>query len=519
MELVQRTIGQMLRKAAEQWPDRPALQNAQRVLTWKECVEEVELRAAELLSKNIKKGTHVGLLVPNSMEAFVMMLACWDIGAVTVLLNTSLTAEELSLLLELSEVSVLVSGGQYKQIVLMQTVEDVLAQYQRLPVIDLYAPPQAGVDHGLLEHAQALVGPEDMAAILFTSGTTSLPKAVPSTHFMRVNSARIQARDLAATEEDKFCVTIPLFHCFGLTTSVLSAVAVGGCICFPKSNRTAELMHTISTMRCTVLNCVPTLFFAMMAREDFDTYDISSLRIGYIGGSFYTPEQFARIENKFGLLLLSSLGQTEATAGLSVSYLTDSLEVRSTTVGHFMEHLEGCIMDPDGNRVPTGTQGEICIRGFCVMEGYYRSPAQTAAAIDAAGWLHTGDMGYLDEEDNIHLTGRLKDLVIRGGENIAPAEIENCFIELCPDIAQIKVVGVPDAHYGEELCACIEMKQDAHVAEEALRSRAAEYLAYYKIPKYFLFVEHIPTTPSGKIRGPEVKELCIQKLREEGKLA
>lgn len=518
MELVQLSIGQLLRQTAERWPNRPAVQNENVVLNWKQCLQEVRCRASFLLSHKIGKGSHIGMLVPNSVEAFLMMLACWDIGVVTVMLNTSLTAEELVPLLKLTETEILISGGERKETRLMDTVRQIQEQYRCKTVLDVYQPLKTTEDYTSVLRAEAEVQPSDYAAILFTSGTTSTPKAVPSTHFMRVNNGRIQARDQDATEQDKFCVAIPLFHCFGMTANLLSAIAVGACICFPRSNRTIELMKTIETMRCTVLTCVPTLYFAMMARPDFNAYDISSLRTGLIGGAAYTPEQFIRIEEQFGFRLLSSLGQTEATAGITVCNPTDSIEVRSTTVGHFMEHLEGCIFDSEGGRLPLYQQGEICVRGYSVMEGYYHSPAQTAEVIDTDGWLHTGDTGYLDTCGNVHLTGRLKDLVIRGGENIAPAEIELCLVDVCPEIQQIKVIGVPDSHYGEELCACVQLRPGKSLGEVQLRRAAAERLAYYKIPKYILFMELLPTTASGKIRSTELRKICIAQLTEQGNL-
>ena len=521
MELVQMTIGQMLRETVAKWPERPALQNSEQLISWRECLSRVESLASGLLTIGIKKGAHVGLLVPNTVEAFLLMLACWDIGAVTVLLNTSLSADELTPLLDLTEVEAIVSGGQHKNIVLMDTVKEALSGRECIPVVDIYSADMEKLmlaPNTALREAEEMVSPDDNAAILFTSGTTAQPKAVPSTHYMRVNNARIQARDQMATEHDKFCVAIPLFHCFCLTANLLAAVAAGACLCFPKSNRTAELMQTIETKRCTVLTCVPTLYFAMMAREDFASYDISCLRTGLIGGAAYTAEQFVKIEKAFKFRLLSSLGQTEATAGLTVCNYDDPLEVRSATVGHFMEHLEGCIMDSNEKPVAEGVQGEICVRGYSVMDGYYRSPEQTASTIDQNGWLHTGDMGYLDTDGNIHLTGRLKDLVIRGGENIAPAEIELCLSSECSEIALIKVVGVPDSHYGEELCAFVQLKPNTQLTEQQLRETAKEHLAYYKVPKYILFTENMPTTASGKIRGSQVREECVRILTEQGSL-
>jgi len=529
MELVKQTIGSLLQEAADKWPDRPAIQWEDGMLTWSECRARVLKLASGLVKQGIRRGTHVAFLAPNSQDTFLMMLACWEIGAVTVMCNATLSAAELMPLMTLCDATALVTGGMYKQTNLLETADSL--RLPLMPIIDLYADADTqthiamatilnqSADEALLAAQQTAVSSDDMAAILFTSGTTSMPKAVPSTHFMRVNNARIQARDLEATDADKFCVTIPLFHCFCISANLLSAVTCGACLCFPRSNRTAELMHTISTMRCTVFTSVPTLFHAMMARPDFDTYDISSLRIGLIGGAAYPAEQFVEIEQRFRFRLMSSLGQTEATAGLTVCNVNDTLAVRSTTVGHFMEHVEGSIRDEQNKALPIGKSGEICIRGYCVMPGYFHAPELTQAAIDADGWLHTGDMGYLDKDGNLHLTGRLKDMVIRGGENIAPAEIELCLIGCCSQIDQIKVVGVPDAHFGEELCACIVLRAGQTITEEDVREAVRSRLAYYKVPKYVVFVDQLPLTASGKIRPAETREMCIELLRCRGELA
>ncbi|MDD4808319.1 MAG: AMP-binding protein, partial [Oscillospiraceae bacterium] len=466
-----------------------------------------------------------------------------------VMLNPALTVQELEQQLCLVPVKLLATGGFCKDIRLFQKIRKLSQCLKLRGIVDLMPFRTTAVRCGekgqtyrcsenvadqsahlftlrTLLHAgesvrnedyvdaQTAVHAKDTAAILFTSGTTGIPKAVPSSHEVRVNNARVQARDLGAGKTDKFCVAIPMFHCFCISANLLAAVSAGACLCFPPSRHTYDLLYTVSTMRCTVFSAVPALFFALMARKDFGSYDISSLRIGLIGGSAYAPQRFCDIERAFGFTLLSSLGQTEATAGFTICSPAESLTVRSTTVGHFMEHVQGCICAPSGTELPPGQTGEICISGYCVMPGYYHAPQQTAQVMDAQGRLHTGDLGFLDTDGNIYLAGRLKDLIIRGGENIAPREVELCLLETCPQISQVKVVGVPDTHYGEELCACVVQKQGAQLTEDAVKNLAARRLAHYKVPKYIVFIKHFPYTANGKIRSADVRAICLQQLAE-----
>ena len=353
---------------------------------------------------------------------------------------------------------------------------------------------------------------EQFATNWHTSGTTSAPKAVMTSHYSRVNSGVQQAHDLGADENDRFCVAMPTFHCFCLSVNVMAACAVGACLYLPESRRTAALLTAISQGRCTVFSSVPTLFHAMFSREDFDSWDLSSLRTGFIGGNLYQPELFRQIDRRFGFTLLSSLGQTEATAGLTTAYLTDSLDVRASTLGHFMDHVEGKIANLEtGAAQPTGEPGEICVRGYLVMQGYYGMPEETVKVIDRDGWLHTGDLGYLDGDGNLHMTGRLKELIIRGGENISPAEIENVAAQW-PGVSFCKAVGVPDPHYGEEVCLCVIPRSSADRNETVLRRWLSEQLAAFRVPRYILFLEEFPRTSTGKIRPSELQSLAIRTL-------
>lgn len=506
------TVGGLLRRTAQRFFARPALEYRGKVWTYGELDAAVDELARRFLYLGVEKGDHVGIWCEAEPNAVLAFYALTRIGAAAVMLNTSLGREELKDLLVRTDVTCLAVGGGYKELdypsLCRGLTEEIgcLKQIVSLAEADNGFLPLEGekADAAALYRAEQAVRPEDTACILYTSGTTSKPKAVLGSHFSRANSGLQQAHDLHATEEDRFCAAIPIFHCFSLTVNVMAACASGGCLFLPESRRTQYILSALQDSRCTVLSCVPTLFHAIIKRPDLADWDLSSLRTGLIGGSLYPEKLFREIEAALDMTLLSSLGQTEATAGLTVANMDDSLDVRAATVGHFMNHVEGKIFDPHtGREVPTGEPGEICVRGYILMQGYYGQPEETAKAIDADGWLHTGDMGCLDEAGNIHLTGRLKDLIIRGGENISPAEIEAAAAK-DEHVDQCKAIGVPDDHYGEEVCLCVVLREGAQCAAEELRGRLERHLAAFKVPRYILFMESFPLTASGKIRGGEL---------------
>lgn len=517
------TVGQMLRRTAARVPLRPALEYRGTVWSYAELDRTVDLFARRLLGWGVRRGDHLGIWCEAEPNAIFLLYAAVRIGAVATLLNTELQRPELKQLLGRTDVAYLAIGDGYKALdypALCQGLTGELPLLRGVCYIGLsgrsgtFSPlsslPRASEED--LRRSEACVTPEDTAFILYTSGTTSAPKAVMDSHFSRANSGIQQARDLGATEADRFCVAMPLFHCFCLSVNVMAACAVGACLYLPESRRTTPLLSALSQGRCTILSCVPALYRAMLCRPDFLEWDLSSLRTGFIGGSLYPPALFRRINNAFGFTLLSSLGQTEATAGITTSFLHDSLEVRSSTVGHFMDHVEGRITDlSSGRPLPPGEIGEICVRGYVIMQGYYGQPEETQRAIDREGWLHTGDLGYLDPEGNLHLTGRLKELIIRGGENISPAEIELALAEE-PSVAACKAVGVPDEHYGEEVCLCVIPAPGGTCTEEQLRSLLSARLAQFKLPRYILFLDGFPRTTSGKIQSAALAGLAAQRL-------
>ena len=507
------TLGQLFRRTCAAYPDRPALQHRSHVLTYSELDEAVSMTARRLLGWGVRKGMHIGVRAEAEAGTVICMHALTLIGAVVTMLNTSLTEEEAWTLLERTDCAGLLIGDGYKNV---NYVSDSVTMSGKMP-LDIRYIGVSGISGsfkklsdeepasiGDLAAAEAAVKPEDTAYILFTSGTSSNPKAVMTSHYGRANSGIQQASDMHATCEDRFCVAMPIFHCFCLSVNVMAALAVGACLYLPESRHTSDLLQGISEGRCTVLSSVPALFHAMLSRSDFDHWDLSTLRVGFIGGSLYPPELFKEINDKFGFTLMSSLGQTEATAGITTSYIDDDIEVRSTTVGHMMDHVEGCTKD-----------GELCVRGYVVMQGYYNSHIDMSEVIDGDGWLHTGDMGYFDEKGNLHLTGRRKELVIRGGENISPAEIEAVFYgnEV---FENVKVLGVPDAHYGEELCLCLQLKPGQKYDETGLREFMRSRLADFKIPKYILELEQFPLSQTGKILTGPLKEIVLSRLGLNG---
>lgn len=517
------TMNDLLRRTVRRYAARPALEYRGQVWSYAELDGAVDEMARRLLSLGVRKGEHVGIWCEAEPNTILSLYAVVRTGAVAVLLNTSLQREELKNLLAHTDVKWLLIGDGYKEMSypdLCRGLTDELPLLQKVLYMGLSGSgggftPLDSVEPAsdeLLHQAEAAVRPEDTACILYTSGTSSSPKAVLSSHYSRANSGIQQAKDLGATAEDRFCVAMPSFHCFCLSVNIMAACAVGACVYLPESRRTGALLTAISQGRCTVLSSVPALFHAMLCRPDFKSWDLSSLRTGFIGGAICPPEMFKEINDSFGFTLLSSLGQTEATAGITTAYLSDPLEVRATTVGHFMDHVEGKIVHiGTGQTQPPGESGEICVRGYVVMQGYYHMPDATAAAIDEDDWLHTGDMGYLDETGNLHLTGRLKELIIRGGENISPAEIEAVLAQ-DESIHICKAVGVPDPHYGEEVCLCVVPAEGAACSEEALRAKLSAVLADFKVPKYILLLNALPQTATGKVRPAELTLLAREKL-------
>ena len=511
--MLQTTVGRMFQSTAARFPDRSCLETAEAVYTYAQTELLTDRLAKKLRDAGFRKGSRVGLWCKDTPEFLCLYLAMEKLGCVPVLLNTALTGSEMSALLRKAESEALFLDDGFKGVdfpkeAASQNIENTFY----IPDFFRSLPDVTDAEQRELQTLYDAVQPSDPDVIIFTSGTSGISKGVLTTHLSRVNVAKAQADTISMTEADKCCVAIPLFHCFGLTGVALAALYCGSSLYFPVQRRTRLLLESVSVHRCTVFSAVPTLYSAIMARPDLRDFDLSSLRTGYIGGSLYTPEFFRKVEDTLKIRLAPSLGQTEATAGLTFISPDEAVEKRVGSVGRFLEGLEGKIQNlQTGKPQPVGESGEICIRGWSVMTGYVNEPEKTKETIDADGWLHTGDLGWLDEDGCLHLSGRLKELIIRGGENISPGEIEAA-LGMHPSVREVKAVAVPDAHYGEEVCACVVLKDGEAEDENALRSLAAEKLAYYKIPRYILFFDSLPKTGSGKLALAALQKQAAEAL-------
>lgn len=507
------TVGAMFQAAAARFPQRPCVETAEAVVSYAQADRYTDRVAAALSARGLTKGSRAGVWCKDTPEFLYLYLALEKLGCVPVLLNTSLTGAELQVLLDKTETPLLFYDEGYKGV----RFDREAAALKSVTAVSISAflsalPDEDGLDHQALAARYAAVTPRDPDVIIFTSGTSGTAKGVLSTHYARVNVAQAQVDTIAMTQRDKLCVAIPLYHCFGLTGVALAALNCGACLYFPPERRTRLLLEAVSVHKCTVLSAVPTLFSAIIARSDLGDYDLGSLRTGYIGGSVYTPEFFLRVEAALGVSLAPSLGQTEATAGLTFLSPEEPAALRAATVGRFLSTIEGQIRHiRDGHVLPRGETGEICIRGWSVMTEYVNEPELTREAIDGEGWLHTGDLGWLDGQDCLHMAGRLKELIIRGGENIAPGEIE-AVISADPRVREVKAVAVPDAHYGEEICACVVCRGGEVLDEAAVQALAAAALAEYKVPRYVLFFDALPSTGSGKLALAALKTQAARRL-------
>ena len=521
-ELVNITTGKFFDDACKLYEDRIAINYCGKKYSYKDFRLSVDNFARRLLTLGVKRGDHVGIWCETEPNAIFALFALSKIGAVACMLGTSLQKEGLIDLVVRSDVNLLLIGSGYKDVKFPQVAKEIKDDVPLLR--DIIFIGEESRDWGFkrldsikeaseeeLNKAEAQAKPEDTSLILYTSGTTSAPKCVMTSHYNRVNSGIQQAEQIRATKEDIFLVAMPIFHCFCLSVNIFASIAVGACLYIPSSRRTVDILSAISMGKCTVFSCVPTLFHALITRPDFKDWDISSLRVGYIGGSACPKPMFYQIEEKLEMTLISSLGQTEATAGLTSTKPEDPIELRVDCVGPFFEYVQGKIVDIQTKKeLALGMTGEIAIKGYNVMQGYYKNDEETKKTL-VDGWLYTGDTGFLDGDGNLHLTGRVKELIIRGGENISPAEIENIALRE-KGVDSCKAIGVPSEHYGEEVCLCIVSKSKPKDLEENLMKKFKELLPYYKVPKYTVFVDEFPLTATGKVQLGELKKCIAEKL-------
>jgi fatty-acyl-CoA synthase len=364
-----------------------------------------------------------------------------------------------------------------------------------------------------MHRIQQSLSPQDVINIQFTSGTTGNPKGAALTHHNILNNANQVAVGMRLTEQDRLCIPVPMYHCFGMVLGKLACVARGATAVFPgDAFEPGAVLATVEAERCTALHGVPTMFIAELEHPDFDRFDLTSLRTGIMAGAPCPVEVMKKVISRMHMSeVLIAYGQTECSPVNHMTLADDPLEKRVETVGRAGPHLEIKIVDEHGDVVPVGEKGDICARGYAVMQGYWEDPERTVETIDAEGWLHSGDLGVMDAEGYVSVVGRLKDMIIRGGENIYPREIEE-FLFTHPDIQDAKVIGVPDARYGEEVCAWVQLRDGAQLTEENIRTFCKEHIAYFKVPRYIRLVEEFPMTVTGKVQKFKMREAMIEEL-------
>jgi fatty-acyl-CoA synthase len=511
------TIGGNFDDSAGRFGDREALvdRTTGRRWTYAELAAEVDALALGLLEIGIATGDRVGIWAPNCAEWVLTQYATAKIGAILVNINPAYRTRELEFVLNQSGTRLLISAERLKTSDYAGMIAEVRPRCQGLTDVVLIGSPDwqsllhsgRALNHAALDRIQ--LDTDDPINIQYTSGTTGFPKGATLSHHNILNNGYFVGELCNYTEADRICIPVPFYHCFGMVMGNLAATSHGACMVIPApSFDPVATLEAVQAERCTSLYGVPTMFIAELATPGFADYDLSSLRTGIMAGSPCPVEVMKQVMSRMSMREVSiCYGMTETSPVSTQTRVDDSLDRRTSTVGRVGPHLEVKVVDPaTGVTVPRGTAGELCTRGYSVMLGYWEQPDKTAEAIDAAHWMHTGDLAVMDSGGYLAITGRIKDMVIRGGENIYPREIEE-FLYTHPDILDAQVIGVPDAKYGEELMAWVRLRPGAAtLTAEDVRAFCAGQLAHYKIPRYVHVVDEFPMTVTGKVRKVEMRE-------------
>ncbi|WP_216217650.1 AMP-binding protein [Amycolatopsis aidingensis] len=520
------TIGDNLDRTVAAHPDRDALVDRAAGLRWtyRELAAEVDALALGLLDLGVRKGDRVGIWSPNRAEWTFLQYATAKIGAILVNINPAYRAHELEFVLNQAGVSLLVAAESFKTSDYAGMIEEVRPRCPELARVvllgseawDRLLADGRRADPARLAEAAAGLSADDPINIQYTSGTTGFPKGATLSHHNILNNGFFVGELCGYTEADRVCIPVPFYHCFGMVMGNLACTSHGACMVIPApSFEPKATLAAVQAERCTSLYGVPTMFIAELAEPDFGDYDLASLRTGIMAGSPCPVEVMKQVIERMGMAEVSiCYGMTETSPVSTQTRADDSVDRRVSTVGRVGPHLEVKVVDPEtGLTVPRGTPGELCTRGYSVMLGYWQQPDKTAEVIDAARWMHTGDLAVLDEDGYVSITGRIKDMVIRGGENIYPREIEE-FLYTHPDILDAQVIGVPDEKYGEELMAWVRLREGAgELTAARLREFCHGKLAHYKIPRYVHVVDEFPMTVTGKVRKVEMREQSLPLLR------
>jgi fatty-acyl-CoA synthase len=520
--LLGETIGANFDRAVARFGDREALVDcgSHRRWTYSELDVEVDEVALGLISMGVAKGDRVGIWSPNCAEWVLVQYATAKIGAILVNVNPAYRSHELRYVVRQSGMSVLVSAVRHKTSDYAGMLEHMRGECPALGWVVFIGEQSwcdlvdagARADHVGLDERMATLSFDDPINIQYTSGTTGFPKGATLSHHNILNNGYFVGGLISYTEQDRICLPVPFYHCFGMVMGNLAATSHGACMVIPApSFDPAATLTAVADERCTSLYGVPTMFIAELALPGFGDHDLSTLRTGIMAGSPCPVEVMKRVVSEMNMAEVAiCYGMTETSPVSTMTRVDDDLTRRTQTVGRVMPHLEVKLVDPaTGLEVPRGSAGELSTRGYSVMLGYWQEPSRTAEAIDAAGWMHTGDLAVMDADGYVNISGRIKDMVIRGGENVYPREVEE-FLYTHPDVTDVQVIGVPDDRYGEELMAWVVLREGADpLTAESVKAFCEGRLAHYKVPRYVHCVEGFPMTVTGKVRKVEMREAAV----------
>jgi fatty-acyl-CoA synthase len=520
--LLGETIGANLDRTIARVPDADALVSCHQGVryTYAEFGEAVDRLAAGMLAAGLRRGDRVGVWGPNRAEWVLVQYATAKLGVILVNINPAYRTSELGYALGQSGCRFLFSAREVKGsdfVAMVDQVRPGLPALERAIFFETGEWEEISGGRGPLDEVRAIAQEldfDDPINIQYTSGTTGFPKGATLSHHNILNNAHFTAQLLCYTEDDRVCVPVPLYHCFGMVLGNLACTTRGACIVYPAEVFDPEAtLRACAEERCTSLYGVPTMFIAELGHPSFSEHDLGSLRTGIMAGSPCPIEVMKRVNAEMGIEQISiAFGQTETSPVSTFVRVDDTLEHRCETVGQAMPHTEIKVIDPSSDRiVPRGEPGEFCARGYLVMRGYWDDPERTAESIDAAGWMHSGDLATIDEGGYVRIVGRIKDMVIRGGENIYPREIEE-FLYTHPQIADVQVIGVPDERYGEELMAWVVPQSGASLTEDDVKDFCRGKIAHFKVPRYVKFVDSFPMTVTGKVQKFKMREVAIEEL-------
>lgn len=542
MEFIENTLGGVLDDLSKNNPNGWAVRYTDRnyFRTWKELNDEADLIARGMMSLGVKKGDHVAIWATNTPEWILTLFAAAKIGAVLVTVNTNFKIFELEYLLRQSDTKLLMMIGGFKNNDYVATVNELLPELkttsgeiesEHLPFLKRVVFAGKETPEGMLnfedlkilggdfpveiyEENKKTLNTHDVVNMQYTSGTTGFPKGVMLTHYNILNNGKTIGDGMKFTKNDKLCITVPFFHCFGLVLAMMACITHGTTMVPVERYSPVPVMNAISVEKCTAVHGVPTMFIAMLEHAQFNNFDFSSLRTGIMAGSPCPIEVMKKVIDKMNMReIVIVFGQTEASPGCTMTTTSDSIDKRVNTVGRAFPGVECKIIDPEnGEELPINTPGEFCARGYNIMKGYYKMPEATAQAIDKDGWLHTGDLCTVDEDGYYKVVGRIKDMIIRGGENIYPKEIEEC-LYTCDKVSDVQVIGVPSEAYGEEVMACVILKEGEEMTEEEVKEFVGARMAKHKVPRYVRFVDSFPTNAAGKIQKFKMREEAIEILK------